>query len=105
MNVGQFEAAKMLSVPHGLMMKDIILPQAIRNILPALVNEVVNMVKESSIIAIIGEADLMRRAQVVAAEQYTYFGPMIVAAICYYLLVLSLSFCAKMVENRMNAKY
>ncbi len=99
---GQFEAAKALSIPKHLMMKDIILPQALRNILPALVNEVINMVKESAIIGIIGETDILRRAQLVAAEKYDYLAPLLVAAAIYYILVTILTFIAKFIEKRIN---
>lgn len=99
---GQFEAAKALGVPYGAMMKDIILPQAVRNILPALVNEVINLLKESAIISTIGGADLMRRAQVVAAEQYSYFGPLLIASGCYYMLVITLTYLAKLLERRLK---
>ena len=67
---GQFEAAKALGIPYHLVMKDIILPQAIRNILPALINETIDLLKESSILSVIGEMDLLRRANVIAAERY-----------------------------------
>ena len=101
---GQFEASKALGIPYALMMRDIILPQSIKNILPALVNEMVNLLKESAIISVIGGADLMRRAQLVAAEEYTYFGPLIIAGLCYYVLVLTLSGIAKYLENKLQAK-
>jgi His/Glu/Gln/Arg/opine family amino acid ABC transporter permease subunit len=96
---GQFEAAIALGIPRSLMMRSIILPQAVRNILPALVNEMINMLKESAIISVIGEADLMRRAQIVAAEQYRYFEPLMVAAICYYGLVVMLTALATGLER------
>ncbi len=99
---GQFEAAKSLGIPYKLMMQHIIMPQAIRNILPSLVNESINMVKESSIISVIGEADIMRRANIVSAEQYTYFEPLLVAALCYYILVTILSLLAKLLEKRLK---
>ncbi len=101
---GQFEAAKSLGMSYRLMMQNIIIPQAIRNILPSLVNEAINMVKESSIISVIGEADIMRRANVVSAEQYSYLEPLIVAAICYYILVTILSSFAKILEKRLKKK-
>ena len=85
---GQVEAAKALGVSPVLRMKDIILPQAFRSILPALVNELINLVKESCLISVIGEMDLMRRAQVVSAETYTFFTPMLTAAATYYVMVL-----------------
>lgn len=99
---GQFEAAKSLGISYKLMMQHIIMPQAIRNILPSLVNESINMVKESSIISVIGEADIMRRANIVSAEQYTYFEPLLVAALCYYILVTILSLLAKLLEKRLK---
>lgn len=99
---GQFEAAKSLGMPYRIMMQYIIMPQAIRNILPSLVNESINMIKESSIISVIGEADIMRRANVVSAEQYSYMEPLLVAAICYYILVTALSYLAKLLEKRLK---
>lgn len=99
---GQFEAAKSLGMPYKVMMQHIIMPQAIRNILPALVNEAINMVKESSIISVIGEADIMRRANIIAAEQYSYLEPLLVAALCYYILVAVLSIIGKKLEKRLK---
>ena len=102
---GQFEAARALSIPYHLTMCDIIIPQVFRNISPALVNEVINLIKESAIIAVIGEADIMRRAQLAAAATYDFFSPLLFAALCYYVLVLVLSIIAKYMEDRINAKY
>ena len=97
---GQVEAAKALGVSPILRMKDIILPQAFRRILPSLVNELINLVKESCLISVIGEMDLMRRAQVVSAETYTFFTPMLTAAAAYYLMVLIISSFALLLEKR-----
>lgn len=99
---GQFEAAQALGVPYRQMMKDIIMPQALRNILPALVNEIVNLLKETAIISVIGASDLMRRAQVVAAEKYSFLMPLLVAAACYYILVLIFSSFAKYLEFKLK---
>ena len=101
---GQVEAAKALGIPYYRMMRDIILPQAFVKILPSLVNEMINMVKESSIIAIFGEMDLMRRAQVIAAEQYQYMIPLLVAGLCYYIIVTLLSFLAGKIEEKVYAE-
>lgn len=98
---GQFESAKALGIPPTLMMKDIILPQAIRYILPSLINELINLIKESAIISMIGEMDLMRRAQVIAAEKFNFFLPMLIAAIIYYFLVLVISILAKRLEKKL----
>ena len=98
---GQAEAGRALGISQYFIMKDIILPQAIRKILPSLINELVNMLKESAIISMLGEADLMRRAQAVAAEKFDYFTPIITAAICYYVLVFIFSWLAVRIEKRM----
>jgi len=98
---GQTEAALSLGIPYPLMMKDIILPQAIRNILPALVNESVDLLKESALISVIGGADILRRANVVASEKYLYFEPLIVVGLLYYILVMIFSGLAKVLEKRM----
>ncbi|MCH9753504.1 MAG: amino acid ABC transporter permease [Alphaproteobacteria bacterium] len=99
---GQLEAANSLSIPYYYTMRDIILPQAFRNILPALVNEIVNLLKETAIISVIGGADLMRRAQIVSSETYDYFTPLVTAAISYYVLVAIFSSLAKILENKLK---
>ena len=99
---GQFEAAKVLNIPKYYIYKDIIAPQIIRNILPSLVNELINMLKESSIISMIGEADLMYRAQLVSAETYRYFTPMLIAAFYYYLMVSALSYISNSLETKLK---
>jgi len=98
---GQVEAAKALGIPPILRMKDIILPQAFRNILPALVNELINLVKESALISVIGDMDLMRRAQLVSADTFLFFTPMLTAAAAYYILVLIISSFAMALEKRL----
>lgn len=99
---GQREAAVALGVPYRKMMKDIILPQAIKNILPALMNEFITLTKESAIVSTIGFLDIMRRAQVVGANTYRYFEPFLVAGLIYYLLVMGLTLLGGLVERRMR---
>lgn len=99
---GQEEAAQSLGLSRFLIMRDIILPQAIKNILPALVNEFVSLLKESVIVSIIGEMDLLRRAQLVSAEKYIYFEPLVLIAVVYYILVMTLASFAKLLERRLR---
>ncbi|GHI01053.1 amino acid ABC transporter permease [Neobacillus kokaensis] len=99
---GQQEAAMALGVPYGKMMWDIILPQALKNILPALMNEFITLTKESAIVTTIGVMDIMRRSYQVGAEYYSYFEPLIMAGIIYYLMVIALTFVGKAVERRMR---
>lgn len=87
----QFDACRTLGIPNFLMMKDIILPQAFKNSLPAIINESIALLKETAIISVIGEADIMRRATIVSIENYSYMEPLLTAAVCYYTLVLLLT--------------
>ncbi len=84
---GQFEAAASLHIPAWYMWKDIILPQVVKNALPALINETIALLKETALISTIGGMDLMRNAQSVSAEHFTYFLPLCIAGFYYYMLV------------------
>jgi len=99
---GQMEAALSLGLSYPTIMKDIILPQAIRNILPSLVNESIDLLKESALISVIGGADILRRATVVANEKYIYFEPLIVAGFLYYVMVMILAAGAKLLERKLR---
>jgi His/Glu/Gln/Arg/opine family amino acid ABC transporter permease subunit len=99
---GQLEAALSLGISYRLAMQDIILPQAIKKILPALANEVIDLLKESSLISVLGEADILRRANIVAAEKFIYFEPLIIAGLLYYSIVMVLSGFARLLEKRMQ---
>ncbi len=99
---GQAEAALSLGIPYKPMMQDIILPQGLKNILPALVNESIALLKDSALVSTIGVADLLRRAQIVGAEKYIYFEPLLFAGIVYYLLVMSLTWGGYALERRLQ---
>ncbi len=99
---GQKEAALSLGIPYSLMMKDIILPQAIRNILPSLVNESIDLLKESALISVVGGADILHRANVVATNTYMYFEALLIAAALYYILVMGLTGIARVIEKKLK---
>ncbi len=99
---GQREAAMSLGIPYRTMMISIILPQAVKNILPALVNECIALLKESSLVSVIGVEDLMRRANVVGSDTFKYFEPLLFVGIIYYVLVLILTFIARILERRLR---
>ncbi|HBE33519.1 MAG TPA: polar amino acid ABC transporter permease, partial [Cyanobacteria bacterium UBA11368] len=99
---GQREAALSLGVPYRPMMSDIILPQAFKNILPALVNETIALLKDSSLVSVIGVTDLLRRAQIVGAEQYIYFEPLLFAGAIYYVMVMVLTWSGYVLERRLQ---
>lgn len=99
---GQSEAAQALGVSYTSMMKDIILPQALKNIIPALMNEFISLTKESAIVTVIGALDIMRRAYIVGGATFHYIEPLLVAGLIYYIIVLILSYAGKLVEKRMR---
>lgn len=99
---GQWEAAKALGIPYRRMMLDIILPQGVKNILPALVNETIALLKESALVSTIGLADILQNANVVKGAIYRYFEPYIIAGILYYVMVMFLTWVARFVERRMR---
>jgi len=99
---GQTEAAQALGVPYKSRMANIIMPQAVKNILPALINEFVNLTKESAIVSTIGYLDLMRRAQIAGASIYRNFEPLLFAGAIYWVMVVILTTIGKFVERRMR---
>jgi len=99
---GQTEAAEALGVPYKSMMINIILPQALKNILPALMNEFITLTKESAIVSIIGYLDLMRRAQIVGADIYRNFEPLLFVGLIYWVMVYTLTQIGKLLERRMR---
>lgn len=99
---GQTEAAEALGVPYKPMMLNIILPQALKNILPALMNEFITLTKESAIVSVIGYLDLMRRAQIVGADIYRNFEPLLFAGVIYWVMVFILTQLGTVVERRLR---
>jgi His/Glu/Gln/Arg/opine family amino acid ABC transporter permease subunit len=99
---GQMEAARSLGLSYGQTMKSVILPQAIKNILPALGNEFVTVIKESSIISVIGVSEIMFNAQVVQGASFDPFTPLLVAAILYFVLTFTLSRVMYFFERRLK---
>lgn len=99
---GQIEAAKALGVKSSDYMMHIIIPQAIRNVLPAIVNEFITLTKETSIASLIGVSELMRRATVITGTTFRYFEPLLVVGITYYILNKLLSNAGRYVEKRLK---
>ncbi|MST09496.1 ABC transporter permease subunit [Staphylococcus aureus] len=100
---GQMKAARSLGLNYRQTMKSVIMPQAIKNILPALGNEFVTLIKESSIVSTIGVGEIMFNAQVVQGISFDPFTPLIVAAALYFVLTFVLTRIMNMIEGRLNA--
>ncbi|BCQ18419.1 ABC transporter permease subunit [Staphylococcus aureus] len=100
---GQMEAARSLGLNYRQTMKSVIMPQAIKNILPALGNEFVTLIKESSIVSTIGVGEIMFNAQVVQGISFDPFTPLLVTAALYFVLTFVLTRIMNMIEGRLNA--
>ncbi|CEH33724.1 amino acid ABC transporter permease [Romboutsia lituseburensis] len=88
---GQMEASRSLGLDYSMSMRLVIIPQALKNVLPSLANEFIVLVKESSIVSVIGIQDLMYSADIVKGNTYLAFEPLLVAAMIYFILTFTLS--------------
>ncbi|WP_315078246.1 amino acid ABC transporter permease [uncultured Clostridium sp.] len=99
---GQMEAARSLGMNQKTAMFNIIIPQAFKNILPALGNEFISVIKESSMVSVIGVAELMYNANTVKGNTALGLEPVIVAAIVYFIITFTLTRALGYVERRMK---
>lgn len=99
---GQWEAGYALGLNYSQVIGKIILPQSIKNILPALGNEFITLVKETSIGAYIGIVELTKASDIIASRTYDYFFPLILIAIIYLIITLLLSKFINLMEVRLN---
>ncbi|MFW5606893.1 MAG: amino acid ABC transporter permease [Campylobacter hyointestinalis] len=98
---GQMEAARAMGLSYSVSMRQIIFPQAVKNILPALANEFISLFKETSVVGLIGIFDLTMQSK---SLQATLFSPepILFAGVIYYANVKLFSLLAKLLENRLN---
>ena len=99
---GQFEAGRSLGFNYPQTMWYIVMPQAFKNVLPALVNEMIVLIKETAIIGYIGEQDLTKAAMVIQSRTFEAFIPLITAAVIYLALVMLLTFFMNKLERRLR---
>jgi His/Glu/Gln/Arg/opine family amino acid ABC transporter permease subunit len=99
---GQMEAARSVGFSHSQAMRLVVLPQAIKNILPALGNEFITVIKESSIVSVIGIADLMFRSNDVIALTYKSLPCLAIAALCYFVMTFTGGRVISLAERKMK---
>ncbi|MBP2652113.1 MAG: amino acid transporter rane protein, family [Firmicutes bacterium] len=99
---GQKEAAMALGVSYFNTMVDIIFPQALKHVLPALVNESIALLKDSSLVATIGVMDVLRASETIMNTTFIPFEPLIIGAAIYYVLIGILTLLADVLERRVN---
>lgn len=99
---GQMEAARSLGMTEAMAMRKIVIPQAIKNILPAIGNEFVAIIKESSMASTLGVAELMYAANVVSTKSFNKTETLIISAVFYFVMTFSLGRLIKYIERRMK---
>ena len=98
---GQMEAARATGMPYRMAMNEIIMPQAVKNILPALVNEFINLFKETSIVGYISVVDITMNSKSLQAVYYSV-KPILFTGVVYYVSVKLFSFIGKRLEMRLK---
>ena len=99
---GQMEAGRSLGLNYTATMRHVIIPQAFKNVLPALGNELITLLKETSVVTVIGLKDLTKGAMLIQSKTYQAFVPYIAIAVIYLALVLVLSWILGKVERRLR---
>lgn len=104
-DIGQTEAGRALGLPGSITMMSIVIPQAIKNVIPAIGNELIALIKETSIVSMIGMYDLTFAAKVIGGgnNMASYIVPMTVVALFYLAIVYALTFVIKIIEKRLRA--
>ena len=104
-DIGQTEAGRALGLTSGTTMLKIVIPQAIKNVIPSIGNEIIALIKETSIVSMIGMYDLTAAAKDVGSGQNlaSYIAPMTVAAVFYLIIVYALTFVVKKIERRLRS--
>lgn len=99
---GQFEAGRSLGLNYKQTMRHIVMPQAFKNVLPALINEMIVLLKETAIIGYIGITDITKAATLVQSRTYSAFVPLISAAVFYWVLVTIMTYFTGKLERRLR---
>lgn len=99
---GQMEAARSLGLPYWRAMQRIVLPQAIRTMIPSIVNQFIITLKDTSILSVIGFPELVNTAKNVQANTFKAFQTWAIVAIMYLIVITLLSYLAQLLERRLN---
>lgn len=98
---GQMEAGRSLGLTNGMTMQKIILPQAVKNILPALGNEFITLIKETAVVGYVAVQDLTKAAELIQTRTYQPLVPLLLSALIYLVLVMLLTAGLKKFERRL----
>ena len=100
---GQMEAARSMGMPKRMAMRQIILPQAMKNILPAIGNEFATLINETSLVSLIGIHDLMYSPDTVRGATFTVFIPLLMTAFLYFVMTTTIAFFMDKLERKLQA--
>ena len=100
---GQMEGGRAMGLSFATTMRKIVIPQAVKNILPALCNEFISLLKETSISGYIGLMDLTKGGDIIRSVTYEAFMPLIAVAAIYFLIVMGLSKAVGLLERRLRS--
>jgi polar amino acid transport system permease protein len=98
----QTEAAQTEGASYGQIMRFILLPQAVRNVLPALGNEFIAMLKDSALVSVLGVQDITQLGKVYAASTFNFFGTYSIAAMLYLVMTLGLALLVRWTERNLK---
>ena len=98
---GQMEAGRAVGLSFGTSMMKIVIPQAVKNIMPTMGNEFIALIKETSVVSFVGAADLYVAFNYIGSNSYEFMVPYLVMAIVYIVLVMLISLGIKLMERRL----
>ena len=99
---GQMEAGRAVGLSFGTTMLEIVIPQAVKNILPTMGNEFITLIKETSVVSFVGAADLYVAFNYIGSNSYEFMVPYLVMAMIYIVLVLVISLLIKLMERSLK---
>jgi len=99
---GQMEAGRAIGLSYGVTMMKVVVPQAIKNILPTLGNELIALVKETSVVSFVGAADLYVAFNYIGTNSYEFMVPYLVMALIYIILVMVIALLVKSMERSLR---
>lgn len=102
---GQMEAGRSLGLSYTATMRKIVLPQAVKNVIPSIGNEMISLLKETSIVSMVGLIDLTFSAKIIGAGQNMsdYLVPMLTTAVMYLIIVYGITLLLKLLERRLKS--
>ena len=101
-DIGQMEGGRSVGLSFGTTMMQIVIPQAVKNILPTLGNEFIALIKETSVVSFVGAADLYKAFNVIGSNSYEFMVPYIVMALIYIVMVLIISLAIRLMERSLG---